>query len=301
MKEPRHLVRGDLSPLERAVLRSAEMDAPSARARTRTLAALGLATAAATASTTAAATASTTATASGAATAAAATGTAAPITAAPITAASIATKTAAAILAPAVVKWMGVGLVAATVVGIGAVQYDANRAPAPAPAMTTTSAAPPSLPSPPSPTSESHLTRPLPAAAPSAIATQAPAVSTISAPPAPPAPAPLAPPAPTTARATAEPTTDVAIARDLALLDRASAALAGGDPAGALARLDEGGDALMHGPLAPEAAVLRIEALASTGQTARARTEALAFLGAHPASPQARRVRSLLSRMEEKP
>ena len=47
--------------------------------------------------------------------------------------------------------------------------------------------------------------------------------------------------------------------------------------------------------------MLRIEALAASGDDDRARAEAKAFLAAYPTSPEARRVRSVLARLGEKP
>jgi hypothetical protein len=47
--------------------------------------------------------------------------------------------------------------------------------------------------------------------------------------------------------------------------------------------------------------VLHIEGLALAGDRARAEDEARAFLGAYPVSPQARRVRTVLARLEQRP
>jgi hypothetical protein len=89
-------------------------------------------------------------------------------------------------------------------------------------------------------------------------------------------------------------------AQDLATLDRVKAALDAAEARRALAILDANA-ALRHGPFAPEAKVLHIEALALAGESARAEAEARAFLDAYPVSPQARRVRTVLTRLERRP
>jgi hypothetical protein len=85
------------------------------------------------------------------------------------------------------------------------------------------------------------------------------------------------------------------LAAEVAALDAASKALAGGDAAGALRRLDAYQKDHPNGALALEAQVLRIEALARTGDKARAKSLAQNFLKAHPTSVLAPRVRSILS------
>jgi hypothetical protein len=77
-------------------------------------------------------------------------------------------------------------------------------------------------------------------------------------------------------------------------------ALDEGDARRALAFLDANA-AVARGPFAPEAKVLRVEALALAGDDARAKDEARSFLDAYPTSPEARRVRTVLSRLENKP
>ena len=84
---------------------------------------------------------------------------------------------------------------------------------------------------------------------------------------------------------------------ELALLDRARAEIAAGDAARALRDLDEHDRAFPSGALAPEAAVLRIEALAAAGDDRAALAAADRFLAAQPNSAQSRRVRSLAERL----
>jgi hypothetical protein len=98
------------------------------------------------------------------------------------------------------------------------------------------------------------------------------------------APAPASSPS-----ATASPMT-----LELAMLDQARAALANGNPAGALSILDAYAARFPHASMAPEASMLRIEALVRAGDTAAARRVADAFLAHNPQSPYASRIGSLL-------
>jgi outer membrane protein assembly factor BamD (BamD/ComL family) len=81
---------------------------------------------------------------------------------------------------------------------------------------------------------------------------------------------------------------------ETSLLDAARGALRDGHPEAALRTL-EGYDAQFpSGLLSPEATVLRIEALVRVGDDAGAGRLADSFLRAHPESPLAPRVRSLV-------
>jgi len=107
---------------------------------------------------------------------------------------------------------------------------------------------------------------------------------------------------PATARPTATPVPQPAtstepasrIGAELSILEQARAALAAGNPARALSILDEYATRFPHASMAPEAAVLRIEALERAGDAPAARRVADAFLLANPESPYAGRVRSLV-------
>ena len=81
---------------------------------------------------------------------------------------------------------------------------------------------------------------------------------------------------------------------ELAWLDGARAAIHSGNPARALSVLDGYGAHFPHGVMAPEATMLRIEALVDAGDRPAARRAAEAFLGANPQSPYAARVRSMV-------
>ena len=80
---------------------------------------------------------------------------------------------------------------------------------------------------------------------------------------------------------------------EIALLDRARAALAAGSPAQARSMLERYRTRYPHGMLLPEALAMRIEAIDRSGDHARARTLALAFLAEYPKSPLAGRVAQL--------
>ena len=97
---------------------------------------------------------------------------------------------------------------------------------------------------------------------------------------------------PGAARAEAKPASAPALAAELAALDAARSSLSHSDPSAALAALDGYSRDFPHGRLKMEAEVLRIGALAKSGQTDAARKRAEAFLRHHPDSVLASRVRS---------
>jgi len=105
---------------------------------------------------------------------------------------------------------------------------------------------------------------------------------------------PLAPPtpAPLAARVEPKPAAGALLAAELAALDAARTSLSHSDPAAALAALDTYSRNFPRGKLGIEAEVLRIGALAKSGQTEAARKRAEAFLRRHPDSVLASRVRS---------
>jgi hypothetical protein len=82
------------------------------------------------------------------------------------------------------------------------------------------------------------------------------------------------------------------LSTQLAALNAVRAALTAGDPAGALALLDQFEHRNPSSPLDEEVAVLRIDALVDAGRRAEATERAAAFLSAYPASAYSQRVRS---------
>lgn len=117
---------------------------------------------------------------------------------------------------------------------------------------------------------------------------------------APPAPAPIAEPEVTEEPVVVPPRSDAKstsardLAAEVAALDAARAELADGNSSGALAKLDDYSHAYPHGHLVLEAEVMRIDALAKSGQTDAAKKRAEAFLRRHPNSVLASRVRGYL-------
>jgi hypothetical protein len=98
--------------------------------------------------------------------------------------------------------------------------------------------------------------------------------------------------APSAPRAEAKPTSAPALSAELSALDAARSALASGDATGALSGLDAYARNFPHGKLSLEAEVLRIDALAKSGQTGAAQKRAAAFIKRHPDSVLASRVRA---------
>jgi hypothetical protein len=82
---------------------------------------------------------------------------------------------------------------------------------------------------------------------------------------------------------------------ELAALDQARAALSAGAPARALSILDAYASAYPRGVMAPEATVLRVEALVRAGDRPAAERVGTAFLARSPGSAYAARIRSLLN------
>ncbi len=167
----------------------------------------------------------------------------------------------------------------------------APAAPAPAPAAEPAPAAKPSA------RSSARSTTPPPPAAPTAPA--APAAAPAAPEPAPAAAAPADPaPAPAAAAPPPAPTVDARrLAAEVAILDRARAALRGGDPGAATAALDEHARDFADGALVAEAELVRIETLIRAGDAEAARRRARDFLVRFPQSPLAKRLRSLVDRI----
>jgi hypothetical protein len=84
------------------------------------------------------------------------------------------------------------------------------------------------------------------------------------------------------------------VSGETALVDKAREALRQGDPAGCLSLLEIRRKGVRGGVLAPEATVLRIDALRALGQRARATQEATRFVHDYPDSPLVERIRDLL-------
>ena len=129
------------------------------------------------------------------------------------------------------------------------------------------------------------VSRPAPAK-PAQPAPAQPAAQPTAAVPAPttPGPAPASQP---------EPAAVSSFAEELALLDRARAALRAGAPDRASRTLAQYRKRFAHGALAPEADVLQIETLFASGSSSEAQRLAKQFLSNHPQHPGAARVQQL--------
>jgi hypothetical protein len=111
-----------------------------------------------------------------------------------------------------------------------------------------------------------------------------------------PAPAAVVAPAPpvAAAKADAKGSSSSALAAELGALDSVRAALAAGNATLALGKLDDYARTYPRGRLVLEAEVLRIDALAKSGQAPAAKKRAESFLKRHPNSVLASRVRAYL-------
>jgi hypothetical protein len=177
----------------------------------------------------------------------------------------------------ALLKWIGVGVVGGLVtVGAVSVTMGPPAARTTAPAETATMVAVPAR----SPIPSAAAPAEPPAARPAETA-------------APPEEAPAARPV-ETAKAVARSADKPTLGDEIAALDAAREALGAGNAAAALRALDDHDRRFPGGMLGPEATVLRIEALALRGDRASATRLGRAFLDAHPRSPAAARIRTLL-------
>lgn len=87
------------------------------------------------------------------------------------------------------------------------------------------------------------------------------------------------------------------LAAEVAVLDRARAALRRGDASATLSLLDQHEREFADGALLAEAELVRIETLIVSGDAATARVRSRAFLTKFPQSPHAKRLRSLVDRL----
>ena len=91
------------------------------------------------------------------------------------------------------------------------------------------------------------------------------------------------------------PPVDTALEREVRLLDRARNALQRGDAAGALAALVQRDREFPEGALAPETAVIRVQALLAKGDQAAALAQAQDFWHEQPSGAHASRIRAALT------
>src|SRR5690606_35978584 len=85
---------------------------------------------------------------------------------------------------------------------------------------------------------------------------------------------------------------DDRVLEEMALLQRAQAALRDGRASDALELLAQHAETFVHGSMVEERQALRVLALCASGEAARGSAEAATFLRAHPRSTYAARVRT---------
>lgn len=227
------------------------------------------------------------------------------------------------------VAWWKIGLAIVALGGAVTTAVVATRSPAPTPTITP-APAPAIAPAPASPAPAvvsapssappiALAPAPAPSSPPAIAASRAPSrspelapsppvrspASVTTAAPAPSAPARVAPRGPTPSAApaaAARPAPDARrLAAEVALLDRARAALRRDEPAIAGAALDDHARGFADGALLAEAELLRIELAIHRGDAASARDRAHAFNVRFPQSPLAKRLRSLVDRLPPAP
>jgi hypothetical protein len=244
------------------MLRAAKGDAPSAASRGRAAAALGLAAGVGAAGTTA-----TTAAAAGS------------------------SKLLASAGGVILLKWAAIGA-AGTIVALGALKYSADLSPSRAGDTRAATSAVHSV---------NGTTAPLPVPGAPVLVPMASASAPAFAAPAESAANANASSNANTHRAVSPPpASSSSLTEELRELERVRAYLAAGDAHAALATLDAHDRTFKGGDLAPEAAVLRIEALAQSGDDDAVASRAKAFLSSFPDSPQERRVQSILDAISAK-
>jgi hypothetical protein len=282
-----HLLPSELDDFDRALLGSAEADAPASGAVARAAVALGVAAAVAPVATAAAASA--------------------------VTAAAGRT----AVLSFS--KWTVIGALGVAGAGTGTIAYLTSAQNSPPPAVATRPASnadarrvtPPSAPVAALPLAPAVVPPPVDDETPVApgIVTAPAAPRAVAAPPASPvspstnavpekpaaAPAVAAPAAASPAAAAASGVAPVSIAEEVALVDRARHALRQGRAGEAFDTLSLYQSRWPNGVLATEVRVLRVETLLRLGQRASAQSDARAFIAVQPNSRYAARLRELFA------
>jgi hypothetical protein len=191
-------------------------------------------------------------------------------------------KASGGILGKVAIKWALVAAVGATSVGAAYVvetRLASPEAADPAPPAVVTAASPVTKVAPPVVTAAPSVAPPPP-----------------EDPPEPPPAAPVARSRPSTAEAlpvAPPPERESALREEIALVDAARAAIADGDPAFALRRIEDHAARFPAGSFAVERDVLRIDALVLAGRSDEARERARAFVARHPKAAQARRIEKI--------
>jgi hypothetical protein len=192
-----------------------------------------------------------------------------------------------------IVKWLGAGMLAGSLVAVSADRLASRDAPTEpasrAPSLATHAPTPIEAETTPSLASAEPATSPRPPERSRAVAPSIPV---------PAEPSPIEPPhvAPTASFDPAPSPARASLGDEIRALDAARARLAAGDAPGALAGVADYERRFPRGRLSQEAALVRVEALVRSGRCADARAAGAGFLAAHPDSVLAKRTRTLLER-----
>jgi hypothetical protein len=187
-----------------------------------------------------------------------------------------------------ITKAVVVGLGASAVIGGAVVTTEVVRSSPPAPQQPAIVA---------SAASSSRPLAPIVSALPTSVASAPPVIDVDALPRVAPAPSRAAPVAPSAAPVATEPISPPAtssVTEEVAELDRARALVAAKKPGAALGVLDEFARRWPRAILAPEAAVLRVEAELARGNRAGAERLARSLIAAQPNSAYARKVANLV-------
>jgi len=196
-------------------------------------------------------------------------------------------------------KWLWIGMIGGAVAIGGVIAQRASSAPSVAPRQVDDTGAAEALRDEMpviAQAAPSDSIAPLPEAPPAPAAATQPAAA--PEPSAAPTPAATEPSARRRRRDLADPNEGLKV--EIGYLDGARAALAAGQPATALAWLDDYRDRFSPGRFEPEAFVIRLDALARSGDGATAQRLARDYLATHPTTPHAPRIRRILETAEAK-
>jgi hypothetical protein len=200
-------------------------------------------------------------------------------TAAAATASTTLLKSSATVV---MLKWIGAGVIGGLVTVGAFTAVDVAREPSDPPARVAAKGHAP------------EAERRMAAVTAAAHEAEAPAPPPAAIPTGDPKPEPARAPAKASASALPERAGPASLTDEVASLDAAQKALDGGDASGALRALDDHDRRFPGGALGPESTRLRVEALAHRGDRAAAARLGEAYLAAHPRSPYASRIRSLI-------
>jgi hypothetical protein len=247
MSDPRRLLDGGGTDIERSLLEAGDTEAPDGVAKRRAAIALAIGV------------------------------TSVWPTAAAASATATATAKTAKVGVPLIVKLLAVGTVGVGTLGVA--KFVVSK-PEPAPIAQTAPA-----------------TNPVPAAEKSPVQS-APEAKIVEAPPVEEAKAePVAEPerrAPSTSAAAPKSSADTSIASEILMIDQARKSVAAGSGASAIRALDDYRRQYPRGRFSEEATLIRIEALAQSGNRAGAKALAGRYRASHPNSPHLRRIESIV-------